>query len=357
DSGDPIADLETPAGAPIAAAISPNGEWLAYVTVKGESGMNDIWAHRLTGDPNQRVTLHLGESVADSPFLDRLAWSPGGRFLAYTIADATSGARNAWVFDTLGTANPVTDSGDAYAAAFDPAFSDAGGPRLWVSVAADRPLSYRVPLDAGSDPASAADATADGAFLPLPNADGSRTLFWRGSMDESDDGRWEFTEGGMPYLTGPLDEYDPAAGGTRVFSTLEADRDAFASAEFAWSADGMTFAVWNTAWTGEDRDGFPDPLRVYMTRADDPDLITEFHALDAADIPDDAAAIPDVALAPDGRHLSVTVQLPIGGELDAPRARLLNVTRNLGTVADVVEEIGADDGWNGPAVYAPVAEP
>jgi len=58
-------------GPTIAAALSPDGRWLAYISQKGETGANEVWALSLV---NGNVT-HLGCSTA-APFTDRLAWSP-----------------------------------------------------------------------------------------------------------------------------------------------------------------------------------------------------------------------------------------------------------------------------------------
>jgi hypothetical protein len=60
----------------------------------------------------------------------------------------------------------------------------------------------------------------------------------------------------------------------------------------------------------------------------------------------------DVKVALTGRHLAITAARPRAGVLDAPRADLLLVTRNTGSVPDEVEVIrSADDGWFGPAGY------
>src|SRR4029078_10665119 len=67
-------------GAPIAASLSPNGQWLAYITQKGETGANEVWALHLTDGEVQS----LGCS-SSAPFTDRLAWSPDSQFLAYTL--------------------------------------------------------------------------------------------------------------------------------------------------------------------------------------------------------------------------------------------------------------------------------
>ena len=101
------------------------------------------------------------------------------------------------------------------------------------------------------------------------------------------------------------------------------------------------------------RDGvlYPDPARVYLGRATDARHVTQDHALDESDIPEGSRVV-DVKVAPTGRHLAITAARPRAGVMEAPRADLLLVTRNTGSVADEVELVrSADDGWFGPAAY------
>ena len=98
-------DAGTVSGPPIAASLSPDGQWLAYITQKGETGANEVWALHLV---DAKVT-HVGCSSA-APFTNRLAWSPDSRYLAYTLVGVDLGAdagceaardgADVWLFDT-----------------------------------------------------------------------------------------------------------------------------------------------------------------------------------------------------------------------------------------------------------------
>ena len=81
-----------------------------------------------------------------APFLERLAWSPDSRWLAYTLADPNGGGTDAWVFDTAtNEAWQLTDVGDAYAASWvDRPEPDV--PALWVSRAEGTVTSYLTPV-------------------------------------------------------------------------------------------------------------------------------------------------------------------------------------------------------------------
>jgi hypothetical protein len=110
--------------------------------------------------------------------------------------------------------------------------------------------------------------------------------------------------------------------------------------------------VWDTAWTGlpQAAEGdYPDRSRVYFGRATDPRGLTQFHALDADDLPADGIVV-DVKVSPTGAHLVITVRYPAAGGLDAPRADLILVRRHTGTVHDEVETLRSG-GWNGPAAF------
>ena len=71
----------TPSGAILAASLSPDGQWVAYISQKGESGANEVSALNLTDGSYVR----LGCS-AQFPFTDRLVWSADSSVLAYTLA-------------------------------------------------------------------------------------------------------------------------------------------------------------------------------------------------------------------------------------------------------------------------------
>jgi hypothetical protein len=378
-TGDPIAVVVEPVGPPIAAELSPEGGFLAVASRLGETGLNQIQVTRLPHDaeaeaegPSPLVsevedgeTLALARSLAVDPFVERMTWSPLGHYLAFTVADPDApGATDVFVFEAAsGQAWQLTDTGNAYAGSW--VFGEDDVPLLWVSSAAEEPVSYLVPiLDADDerrelvDPADDPVATADGVFVPILNPSGRFAIYWTGRMEEIRDRGWVLAEGGAPYLSvhgarGDTFEFDNERP---LFSDLTIDRDAFTSAAISWGLDGISYAVSEVRWTGASQSAdpdvvYPDPARVYFGHATDPRGLTQRHAIDLGDVPEESVVI-DVKVAPTGRHLVITALRPIGGALDTPRADLLLVTRNTGTVPDVVETLGnGDEGWFGPGAF------
>lgn len=378
-TGGLIAELPAP-GVPVAAQLSPNGQFLAYITQRGESGMHDVWVTHVPDDLGrpagtlapietpvaEGATVELGESMAGSEFLEQLFWSPDGAFLTYTLA--MPAGSDAWIFDVAtGAASQFTSAGNAYASGWF-----LGGDRgalLWalISVAGPEPATqvhafadYSNPpgnrLDAWPiDPGQDALATIPGAFQPLISPDASRVIFWRGQM-RSTGGEWTFAEGGSPYIA-ELRVSETAfelLNERPLFSDVTIDRDAFTSAGIVWGADSDAYAVWDAEWTGIPQGAageYPNVNRVYFGHASDDRELTEQHAIDAADLPEGASVV-DVKV-PTTRHLLVTAQQPIGGVMDVPRASLILVSRNTGNVPDEVFTFTGpgDDAWFGPPAF------
>ena len=368
--------VEAPNGPPIAAELSPDGQWLAFIVELGQRGQNEVRATRVAvadseeSSPSGSPTgvgevVVLGRSVAGVPFVERLAWSPDGSRLAYTLADPdASGATDVWIFEP-DASEPVrlTDAGNAYAASWIPDREGDQASRLWVSVAAEEPASYVLELAADEevvpvDPVGDATHEEPGVFLPTLSPDGLLAIYWSGRMGHRDgDGGWIMAEDGEPYLAEhDIRDATYEFGNERpLFSDLTVEGDGFASAEVSWGADGDSFAIWDAAWTGESQgtDGtqYPDPLRVYFGHATDARGLTRFHALDEADLPESTTVV-DVKVSRTGEHLLVTVRHPLAGDLSVPRADLLLIKRNTGTTADEVENLGFnDEGWFGPAAF------
>ena len=297
DSGDTFAEVATPAGPPIAAELSPDGQWLAYITELGQSGLNEIRATRITDTPLPGFdaidspvavgdTLVLAESTVGSPFLERMAWSPDAHNLAFTVSDAGSGEADAWVFNVgAEEGEPITNVGNAYAGSW--VLEDDGGTHLWVSTAGDVPRSYLTSISrdgpsgaAPSDPADGPYPAAENVFQPLISPNGALVIFWSGRM-EPDGSGWLFSEGGAPWLA---ENVGDGAGGyefansRELFSDLSIGRSAFASAAIAWGADGDALAVWNVDWLGTSQgpaeDVYPDAANVYFGHASDPRGLT-----------------------------------------------------------------------------------
>jgi hypothetical protein len=374
----PVAEVDKPSGPPIAAELSPDGQWLAYITEVGLSGMNEVRATRVAdapvaSDPDESAppssslavgeTVVLGESGAGAPFLERLAWSPDGRHLAYSLSipGTLDGATDVWIFETdEGELWQMTDVGNAFAGSW--VSPEDGQPLLWVSTADAQPASHLIePVsDTGHeeliDPAAQGHATAEGVFQPLLSPNGSFAIYWRGRMQREDGFGWVFVEGGAPQLAqhGAADGTYRFGNERPLFSDLSIDQAAFTSASITWGGDGDAYAVWNTEWAGDPQgtsEEYPDPQRVYFGHATDPRGLTRFHAIDADDI-DAGLVVVDVKVSPTGRHLVITAREPLAGDLDTPRAQLLLIERNTGEVADEVRLLGSsDDGWIGPAAF------
>jgi hypothetical protein len=339
-------------GPPIAAALSPDGQWLAYITQKGESGANEVWALHLADG----TVVPLGCTEAAS-FTDRLVWSPDGQYLAFTLIaidlgtntdcpanDAAAQTADAWVYDvTLGERFRLTRSGKAYSASFQP--GDAA--TLLVSYAAESPWSEAVPL--GADPSNL--DRIEGVFMPLFSPDGSQAIFWNGTMT-SNGGSWHFSVGGMPQLSKDLRSAGPASPwiGTPLFTDLTpVGGEAFASGDFAWGGDSDQFAFWDGAWTGvpQSADGtYPNQRDVYIGAVSaglltaESRLVIEFA---------DGAWIVGVALST-ANEAAVMIGLSSAGIGDPPSA-LLQVIPFDGPGGRTIGGGVEPPPWNGPAVY------
>jgi hypothetical protein len=369
-----------PPATPIAAELTSDGQWLAYISDLGLTGMTEVRATRVgegrtsddpdaTPPPDSTVavgdTIVLGTSVAGSPFLEHLAWSGDGRHLAFTLADPAGGGTDVWIFEAAsGEFWQLTDVGDAYAGSWVSVGRDDGDDAvdaLWVSRAEGAVTSYLSPVTDGSNtrrenvnPADEALATAERVFQPLLTPNRGLAIYWDGTMTRAGD-EWVFVEGGAPFLA----EHKPGDAGELgfenerpLFSDVVIDRDAFTSAAISWGPDGNSYAVWDTVWTGlpQAAEGeYPDRSRVYFGHAIDPRGLTRVHALDQNDLPTDGRVV-DVKVSPTGAHLVIMFAYPVGGELEAPRADLILVKRNTGEVPDDVETL-RDGGWNGPAAF------
>lgn len=365
-TGETIAEIDTPSGPPIAAELSPDGQWLAYITQRGESGLNEVRATRIAeGSGEVGETVVLGDSVAGSPFLEQLTWSSDGRYLAFTLADPEATGTDVWIFEP-GTGEwwQLTDVGDAYAGSWVSVPDTDGFIALWVSTADGTVMSYLTSLldDTGgyvesADPAGAPLATAEGVFQPIVSPNGSLAIYWTGRMEPSG-AEWVFIEGGQPYLSEHSEGFE-FTDERELFSDLTIGRDAFTSAAIAWGPDGDAYAVWDAMWTGIPQGSggeYPNVNRVYFGHATDPRGLTESHAIDEEDIAE-GAWIVDVKVSPTGEHLVISAARPRGGVLEAPAADLLLVNRNTGDVPDEVIVVGsADNGWFGPAAFDAISE-
>jgi putative zinc finger protein/WD40 repeat protein len=348
-------DAGTVSGPAIAASLSPDGQWLAYITQKGETGANEVWALHLTDGK----TVPLGCSE-DASFTDRLAWAPDGTYLAYTLIkidlgsgsgcpanDGALGTADAWVFDVANDERfRLTRSGNAYSSSF---MSGSGPATLLLSFAAESPWTEAVPL--GGDPTNI--DRIEGVFLPLVSPDGNRAIFWNGRMT-ANGGSWHFSLGGLPQVSRDFRSAGPASAwvGTALFTDLVAvGGEGFASGAFRWGPDSDLIAFWDGAWNGapQSADGiYPSQQDVYVGRVSE-SLLSQASLLDRIDAPETAWWV-DVTFASDGSAVAATVGYPSAGIGDPPSANLEILSLEGGTTRTIGSG-GDPAGWDGPAVF------
>jgi hypothetical protein len=345
-------------GPPIAASLSPDGQWLAYITQKGESGVNEVWAL----DLRDGTVTPLGCSVA-ARFTERLAWSPNSRWLAYTLMAVALGAdagcqapgtgTDVWLFDVRAVEHhQFTGAGYAYTAQFGPD-SPAGEGQLWVSFAMGQPQTAL--LFVPSRPGRETAEQAPGVFLPVVAASGNRALFWTGTMAPSggDGSEWRFYLGGMPQLSGDFRSTGPASPwvGTPLFTDLiPYGGGAFAYGKFTWGPDSDLVAFWDGAWTGvpQSADGtYPAQQGVYVGRVSS-GLLSSASRLPLTLEPN--TWIVDVSFTPDGTAAVVTVGLASAGIGDPPSAYLQIVALAGGQPRTIGGGVNPPP-WDGPAVF------
>jgi hypothetical protein len=346
-------------GPPIAASLSPDGTWLAYITQKGETGANEVWALHLTDGE----VVQLGCSAA-APFNERLSWWVQGEFqvLAYTLTsvdlgpasgcapnDGEPGTTDPWLFDTsrVHPLERIDFNGDTYLGSFLPADT---GLSFMVSQAASTPSSDTICWWCDYDPSP---LSIGGVFTPNVSPDGNRALFWSGSMTQAADGAWQFSLGGMPQLSGDFRSAGPASPwvGTPLFTDLiPYGGEAFAWGKFTWGPDSDLIAFWDGAWTGvpQSADGkYPSQQDVYAGRVSG-GLLSSASRLPLTLDPD--AWIVDVKFAPDGLTVAVTIGLPSAGIGDPPSAYLQIVPLDGGAPRTIGRGIEPPP-WDGPAVF------
>lgn len=343
----------TVSGPPIAASLSPDGQWLAYITRKGETGANEVWALHLADG----TVTPLGCSLAGT-FTDRLAWNANSSVLAFTLTsvdlrsagcpanDGKAGTTEPWLW-RAGSNEPPARSVRVGPDSFAAQLLGPNGTLAESRVGAA--LTTTLACVFCDQPP---EQTINGVFLPLLSPDGSRALFWSGTMAQSG-GQWQFSMGGLPQLSGDLRPAGPASPwvGTPLFTDLVPYKgEAFAYGKFAWGPDSDLFAVWDGAWTGvpQSADGtYPSQQGVYVGRVS-AGLLSQASRLPLAIDP--SAWIVDVTFTPDGSAVVVTIGLPSAGIGDPPSA-LLQIVSLDGNQQRTIGGGVKPPPWDGPAVF------
>lgn len=336
------------------AALSPDGRLLAFAD---NAGLRGVW-RIFVADLSDGSVRQLGETVPLA-FGRRLTWSPDGRYLAFTLAPvAGNGSSDAWLYDrSTASARQLTRQGNAYVASWAPA--DNGNEQLWISLGETNPVSQLAQFAASDgipsgDPLDGETITVGGVFGPLVSADGSRVLYWNGSMTLDGTAGWIFSRGGMPQIAG----YDRTAAewtGTSLFSDLTVAQggEAFSSGELVWADDSDTFAFWGGTWTGVPQgDAYPDGNGVYVGRASS-GALSQASALDLGSMAGGSqgdVSVNDVRLAPDGGEAIVTLAIPLPGDLVAPQSYLRVVPTAGGSPVDVGSGGANPPPWSGPGI-------
>jgi hypothetical protein len=188
-------------------------------------------------------------------------------------------------------------------------------------------------------------AVAVNAFVPRFSPDGQTVIFWQGTIEQTDVGARFPTGGTLVVAAG--DAFGTASDGRQALLTNRPDP--IGTAQLSWAPDSDAYAVWGVGLVDSEVDG----STVYFGhRSREGGTISDRQRLDAGDLPE-GSVVHDVALAPDGRHLAITVVFPIPGDLAQPVAELRLVTRYFDQRPDEVETLGPAGLWVGPGVYAP----
>lgn len=351
-----VIDLGVASGPPIAAAVSPTGEFLAYITEVGETGAYRVEVARLSdGDT---VVLGCGAALQ---FTDRLAWSDDGRFLAFTLASIDLGGTidcgstgttgtgiDVWVYDAVGTGQTfqATRAGNAFAADFLQDATPQGEYKLLVSYAAAQPYSEPVLLPSGES----VETERVNAFLPLVSPDGTRALFWRGVMVQNEGRGWRMEQGGMPYVTGEPAGGQPSWSGEQLFADLSIVRgEGFQAGHFTWGPDSDRVAFWAGEWTGtpQSADGrYPSSDDVYAGSVSS-GLLTQDSAVSIRLGLDER--VIGVAFDLRAGQAVVTAAVPRAGIGDGPSSYLVLVPL-AGGEPQVLGGAANPQPWYGPAV-------
>lgn len=352
-------------GAVQRAALSSDGRLLAFAT---DSGLKGTW-RIFVANLDDGTVQQLAETLPLT-FGRRLAWSPDGRYLAFTVAHVESGGSGSgvWIYDRMTqVAKAVTGQGSSGPPAYFASWAPVGpgdNEQLWFSLGEENPVSQlaQFPVGGGlpADLLGAEMTTVGGVFAPLVSPDGGHVLYWAGTMKYDGQSGFDFSQGGMPQLA-PYDSTASTWNGTALFSDLVPQQNgaAFTSGELTWAGNSNTYAFWAGQWTGTpEANNYPDPNGVYFGRASTGQL-SRSSALDLSWCPDQsdclARYLVDVALSADGGTAAVTLGIPLPGDLAAPQSRLLAITTDASYPPTEVGGGANPLPWSGPGVFVPAS--
>jgi hypothetical protein len=333
---------EAPSGGVVASALSPDGRWLAYITVLGETGANEVWVMSLIDGSTHQIGC-----TAPAVYSDRLTWSPDSLLLAYTLValDGSSelsavgceltelgaaGSSDAWLFNTSAlSSSPLTTSGDVYVASFTPWLSVEGGSSLWISHMSQSPSSASIAANGMS--AGSTEGHADGVFLPTID---ETALFYR-PVFVQEGADWSLQGGGIPLLGSTWTDLTSLFSGTETIDPGTAG-SSLAPWQVAWGADNDSYIVWTANWNV-----------VFVGHASTPGAENAQQV--TVDMPIEGAWIVGAALSPDANMVVVTVGLPSAGIGDPPTSLHYQVDLTSGTVTPPC--CGGETPWVGPVVF------
>jgi hypothetical protein len=343
------------------AALSPDGQRIAFADNPGLKGTWRIFVANLSDGSVEQLAETLPLT-----FGRRLAWSPDGRYLAFTVAPETDqgSGSDVWLYDRVSDrAAQLTREGNAYFAGWTPV-GPGDNEQLWVSLGEADPVSQlaQFPVEGGipaADPL-AGEATTVSGFAPLVSPDGAHVVFWSGTMMADGTSGWVFAKGGMPQLATYTQA--PANGawdGQLLFSdlTIQPGGGAFSSGELAWADDSDTLAFWDGIWNGTPQgDNYPDRSAVYVARVSGGQL-SQASAIALGDLASSQGdlTVNDVNLAPDGGQAIVTLAVPLPGDLVAPESylRVVATGAGAGSPTDVGSGGANPPPWSGPGIVVP----
>jgi Tol biopolymer transport system component len=144
---------------------SPDGQWIAYVGVRGN---NNLYRKAANGMGQEELLLQ-GNSTGRNP----LDWSPDGKFLLFAVGDLTLKSQ-IWALPVTGDRKPVPVTQATYAS-LSAKFSPDG---RWVAYSSDesgRPEVYVMPFGSGAGKWQISNA---GGSQPLWRRDGRELFFW-----------------------------------------------------------------------------------------------------------------------------------------------------------------------------------